>query len=88
MGGVGAVGIGFDDIGASLDIGGVDALDEVGGGEGDFVEAAINEDPFVVEDGAHGPVEDQRGLVNLVEKWRGGHGGLLPLGGEMASYCI
>ena len=59
--GISPEGVSFDDLGASLQIFVMQPTNQVGLGDVQFVVAAINENPFGVEQRAHRAIAQDRG---------------------------
>ena len=56
---IGSKGIGFDEVGACLDIVAMNAFDEFGFGEAELLIAGVDENAFCVEHGAHCTIADE-----------------------------
>ena len=68
---VGAEGVGFEDLGAGLDVFLVDLADQVGLREVQLVEAAVDEDAARVEHGAHGAIGHHDAAGQLIAELLG-----------------
>src|SRR3990172_5496016 len=64
---VGPEGVRLDRLGPGLHVFPVDLADELRVGEGEFVEAGVDEDPALVDHRPHRAVKDQRGFLHPVE---------------------
>ncbi len=64
---VGPVGVGLDELRSGLDVFVVNLPDEGGGGEVEFVEAAVDEHPAVVQHGPHRAVAEHDPLGHKVQ---------------------
>ena len=70
-GAVGAERVGFQDLGAGLDVLLVDLAHQVGRGEVQLVEAAVDEDAARIQHGAHGAIGHHDAAGQLVAKFLG-----------------
>src|SRR5690606_2727045 len=65
---VGAEGVGLDHVGAGLDVVAVHAAYQLRLRQAELVVAAVEEHAALVEQGAHGPVEQERALAEGFEE--------------------
>jgi hypothetical protein len=67
---IGSKGIGFDNFGAGLQVFVMDAANQIGLGEIQFVVATVDEDALGIEKGSHRAVAQDGGLLNAGKKVR------------------
>ena len=66
--GIGSESIGFNDLGSSLKVIVVDAANQLGLRQIQFIVGAVDKDAFGVEQGPHGTIAENRGLLDSGEK--------------------
>jgi hypothetical protein len=71
---VGSESIGFENLSARIHVGPVNPADQIGSGQAQLVEAAVDEHTVPVEHGPHGPIGHQDAARQLLTKFQRARG--------------